>query len=113
MPKNLLILKFLYGRDRPSGLLASKELPGAEQKLPGQDKFLPALPRPPAGPDAVETLRKYVRLLGSSLSRKSSKTLPESAKTYRTFADQEYGEGQALISKEEQDEVLAVPGLRP
>jgi hypothetical protein len=27
MPKNLLILKFLYGRDRPRGLLASKELP--------------------------------------------------------------------------------------
>jgi hypothetical protein len=27
MPKNLLILKFLYGRDRPSGFLASKELP--------------------------------------------------------------------------------------
>ena len=26
MPKNLLILKFLYGRDRPRGLLASKEL---------------------------------------------------------------------------------------
>src|SRR5882724_11096359 len=62
---------------------------------------------------AVETLRKYLRLLGSSLSRKSSKTLPESAKTYRTFAGQEYCEGQALISKEEQDEVLAVPGLRP
>jgi hypothetical protein len=62
---------------------------------------------------AVETLRKYVRLLGSSLSRKSSKTLPESAKTYRTFAGQEYCEGQALISKDEQDEVLAVPGLRP
>ena len=56
MPKNLLILKFLYGRDRPSGFLASKELPGAEQKLPGQDKFLPALPRPPAGPYAVEKL---------------------------------------------------------
>jgi len=54
MPKNLLILKFLYGRDRPSGFLASKELPGAEQKLPGQDKFLSALPRPPAGPYAVE-----------------------------------------------------------
>jgi hypothetical protein len=56
MPKNLLILKFLYGRDRPSGFLASKELPGAEQKLPGQDKFLSALPRPPAGPYAVEKL---------------------------------------------------------
>ena len=26
MPKNLLILKFLYGRDRPRGLLAFKEL---------------------------------------------------------------------------------------
>jgi hypothetical protein len=25
MPKNLLILKFLYGRDRPSGFLASEE----------------------------------------------------------------------------------------
>ena len=64
MPKNLLILKFLYGRDRPSGLLASKELPGAEQKLPGQDKFLSALPRPPAGPDAVEklTLSKFAEI---------------------------------------------------
>ena len=62
---------------------------------------------------AVETLRKYVRLLGSSLSRKNPKTLAESAKTYRTFAGQEYCEGRALISKEEQDEALAVPGLRP
>jgi hypothetical protein len=34
----------------------SKELPGAEQKLPGQDKFLSALSRPPAGPYAVEKL---------------------------------------------------------
>jgi hypothetical protein len=25
MPKNLLILKYLYGRDRPRGLLAPKE----------------------------------------------------------------------------------------
>jgi hypothetical protein len=32
--------------------VASKELPGAEQKLHGQDKFLSALPRPPAGPYA-------------------------------------------------------------
>ena len=36
--------------------MASKELPGAEQKLPGQDKFLSALPRPQAGPSAVEKL---------------------------------------------------------
>ena len=27
MPKKLQILKFLYGRDRPRGFLASKELP--------------------------------------------------------------------------------------
>jgi hypothetical protein len=27
MPQNLLILKFLFGRDRPRGLFASKELP--------------------------------------------------------------------------------------
>jgi hypothetical protein len=37
--------------------VASKELPGAEQKLPDQDKFLSALPRPPAGLYAVENSR--------------------------------------------------------
>jgi hypothetical protein len=62
---------------------------------------------------AVETLRKYVRLLGSSLSRKNPNVLLESAKTYRTFAGKQYCEGQTLIPNDEQDEVLAVPGLRP
>jgi hypothetical protein len=57
MPKNLLILKFLYGRDRPRGLFASKELPvsGCRNGL-AEHKFLSALPRPPAGPHAVEKL---------------------------------------------------------
>jgi hypothetical protein len=31
MPKNLLILKFLYGRDRPSGFLAFMELQDAQE----------------------------------------------------------------------------------
>ena len=62
---------------------------------------------------AVETLRKYVRLLGSSLSRKNSGALLESAKTYRTFAGQEYCEGKTLIPKDEQYEVLAVSGSQP
>lgn len=55
---------------------------------------------------AIEKLRKYVRLLGSSLARKSSNVLMESAKTYRTFAEQEYCEQQPLIPKEERDIVL-------
>jgi hypothetical protein len=50
----------LNGSDflRPYWPVASKELPGAEQKLPGQDKFLSALPRPQAGPFAVEKLTR-------------------------------------------------------
>jgi hypothetical protein len=51
---------------------------------------------------AVEKLRKYVRLLGSSLSKKNNNVLRESAKTYRIFAEQKYCERQSLISKEEQ-----------
>jgi hypothetical protein len=50
--------------------VASKELPGAEQKLPDQDKFLSALPRPPAGPYAVEKL---------NLSKLVEKTLRQDA----------------------------------
>jgi hypothetical protein len=56
---------------------------------------------------AVEKLRKYVRLLGSILSRKNPEVLIDSAKTYRFFAEQEYCEEQPLISKEEQNQVLA------
>lgn len=56
---------------------------------------------------AVEKLRKYVRLLGSSLSRKNPEVLIDSAKTYRFFAEQGYCEEQPLISKEEQNQVLA------
>lgn len=55
---------------------------------------------------AVEKLRKYVRLLGSSLSQKDSNVLPESEKTYRTFAAQQYCEPQSLIPRKEQNQVL-------
>lgn len=62
---------------------------------------------------AVEKLRKYVRLLGGSLSQKDSNVLPESVKTYRTFAEQQYCEPQSLIPRKEQNQVLTVRGTRP
>lgn len=62
---------------------------------------------------AVETLRKYVRLLGSSLSTKDLAVLPDAVKTYRGFAEQQYCEGQSLISTEEQNQVLPGPRVRP
>ena len=62
---------------------------------------------------AVERLRKYVRLLGNSLSKKNSNVPTESAKTYRTFAEQNYCERQSLISAREQNQVLAVIADQP
>lgn len=56
---------------------------------------------------AVEKFRKYVRLLGNSLSKKNSNVLPESAKAYRTFAEQKNCERESLISTEERSQVLA------
>jgi hypothetical protein len=52
---------------------------------------------------AIEKLRKYTRLLGSSLFQKDPKVLSESRKTYRSFAEQKYCEPQSLISREEQN----------
>ncbi|HEY2495975.1 MAG TPA: hypothetical protein VGK24_02800 [Candidatus Angelobacter sp.] len=62
---------------------------------------------------AVEKLRKYVRLLGDSLSQKDSNVLSESEKTYRTFAKQQYCEPQSLISGKEQNQVLTRLRTRP
>jgi hypothetical protein len=62
---------------------------------------------------AVDKLRKYVRLLGDSLSQKDSTVLSESEKTYRTFAEQQYCEPQWLIPREEQNRVLTSIGTRP
>ncbi len=61
---------------------------------------------------AIEKLRKYARLLGSSLSNKNPAVFAESAKTYRTVAEQKYCEPQLLISREEQNQVLAGVGIR-
>ena len=61
---------------------------------------------------AVEKLRKYVRLLGGSLSQKDSTVLSESVKTYRTFAEQQYCEPQSLIPRKEQNQVLTGIGTR-
>src|SRR5580704_15645131 len=62
---------------------------------------------------AVEKLRKYVRLLGSNLSNKNPDVLLESAKTYRTFAEQEYCERRPLIPWEERIQMLSALGHRP
>ena len=62
---------------------------------------------------AVETLRKYIRLLGASLSGKNSDVVRESAKTYRTLAEREYCEKRALIPKRERDAVLAIARMEP
>ena len=56
---------------------------------------------------AVEVLRKYVRLLGSSLSRKDRTVLSESLKTYWAFAEQKYCEGETLVPTDERNQVLA------
>jgi hypothetical protein len=61
---------------------------------------------------AVEKLRKYVRLLGGSLSQKDSTVLSESGKTYRSFAEQKYCE-PPLIPTEEQNQVLTGFGAKP
>ena len=62
---------------------------------------------------AVEKLRKYVRLLGDSLSRKDSTVFSESARTYRTFAEQKFCESQSLIPTEEQNQALTGRALTP
>jgi hypothetical protein len=61
---------------------------------------------------AVDEVRRFVRLLGSSLPRKNSDVLQESAKTYSNFAQQNYCDGQPLISEEEQKQVLVAAGLQ-
>jgi len=62
---------------------------------------------------ALDDLRKYVRLLGSSLPAKNRDVRLESIKSYRTYAEQEYCEGQPLIPTEERNQVLASVGIRP
>jgi hypothetical protein len=55
---------------------------------------------------ALDILRNYVQLLGKSLSKKDSVVRAESAKTYRSFAQQQYCEDGPLISPEEQNQML-------
>ena len=55
---------------------------------------------------AIESLRKYVRLLGGSLSRKDKTVLLENLKTYRWYSEQTYCDGEKLISEEERNQVF-------
>jgi hypothetical protein len=63
--------------------------------------------------EAVEKMRKLVRLAGSSLSKKNSDVLRESAKTYTLLSGQEYCDGRPLIPKQERNQVLADTRMRP
>jgi hypothetical protein len=62
---------------------------------------------------ALEKLRKYLGLLGGSLSQKDPNVLSETVKTYRTFAEQKYCEPRSLISRDEQKQALSGVGIRP
>jgi hypothetical protein len=66
-------------------------------------------PAPPSAytSQAQDILRKYVRLLGSSLGKKQSDILAENAKTYRHFAQASFCSEDSLISPEERAQVLA------
>ncbi len=89
-----------------------ESLAGWDLRIDSPDAFQSSAPQTYHSA-AVEKLRKYVRLLGSSLSRKNSDVRSESAKTYRWFAEQEYCEGRPLISGEEQNQALAPQNIRP
>lgn len=80
-------------------------------RLDSPDAFQTALPATYHSM-AIEKLRKYVRLLGNSLPRKIPGALPESAKTYGAFAEQEYCEQEPLIPKLERNHVLAASAIR-
>lgn len=60
---------------------------------------------------AIDKLRKYVRLLGDSLSHKNRDVLAENAKTYSNFAEQYYCEPLPLIPISERDQVLTAVGV--
>jgi hypothetical protein len=62
---------------------------------------------------AVEKLRKYVRLAGEGLSQKDSESLAQSVKNYRTFAEQRYCEPHSLIPEKERKQVLTGVSLKP
>ena len=56
---------------------------------------------------AIEQLRKYVRLLGTSLANKNSDALDKSAKTYQMLAEERSCKGDPLIPDAERAPVLA------
>ena len=56
---------------------------------------------------AVDTLRIYARLIGKSLAHKDPKVLPESLKTYRRLAEEEYCDTQPLIPLDELNQALS------
>jgi hypothetical protein len=86
-------------------------LAGQDLRLESPDAFETAQPANYHA-QAVEKLRKYVRLIGGSLSKKNPDVFSESTKTYRTLALQEYCDGKPLIPKDERNAVLADSAIK-
>jgi hypothetical protein len=109
-------LRLMTSRMQESDFLVSTDvlewLASFELRLEVPDAFQCDMPTAYHA-QAVEKLRKYVRLLGSSLSTKNADALSESAKTYHTFAEQKHCEGNLLISTQEQNQVRATFADRP
>jgi hypothetical protein len=61
---------------------------------------------------ALDSLRKYVRLLGNSLPKKDARAREGSVNTYLNFESQDYCEGQPLIPADEAAAVLRSIGTR-
>jgi len=107
-----LMTRRMQDPDVEVSTLILKYLAALDLKLASPDAFQGA---PPASyhVQAVEKMRKYVRLLGGSLANKNSDVLPDSAKAYRTLAEQKHCEEQPLIPEEEQTQALVAAGIGP
>jgi hypothetical protein len=107
-----LMTKRIQDPDVQVSMAILESLASWDPKIDSPDAFRAATPTTYHSA-AVEKLRKYVRLLGSSLSGKRPEVLKESAKTYRMYSEQKYCEAQPLISLEEQHQVMAALPNQP
>jgi len=82
-------------------------LASSELKIESPEAFEPNSPAVRYHRQAIDKLRKFVRLLGASVATKEPRVARESAKTYSFFAKQEYCEGKPLIPQQEQDLTLS------
>ena len=109
-------LRLMTGRMQDPDVLVSVTLVEClakwDLRIESPDAFQSALPATYHA-QAVEKLRTYVRLLGSSLAKKDPTVLAESAKTYQALAARKDCDNKSLIPEEEQVQVLAAAEIKP